>query len=75
MVIGTATAEGVYGMRELNGLMSAVQLEEPALSVGTKLLVKQSSMAVLLCNENALLKDIRLKRAKTRNLAAIVGRS
>lgn len=55
----------------MKGEMSAVQFEEPALSTGTKFLAKQSSMAARLCSDHALVKVIKLKRARVRILAAI----
>jgi hypothetical protein len=72
IVTGTATAAGVYGRRALNGLMSAVQFVLPALSTGTDALVRQSSMAARLCNENALLEVNKLKRARMRSFDAII---
>lgn len=71
-MVGTATAAGVYGSRALKGLMSAVKFEEPALSIGTDALVKQSSIAARLCRDHALLKVSKLKRVTTNNLEAMV---
>ena len=72
-MVGTATAEGVYARRELKGLTSAVQFEDPALSVGTKALLRQSSIAARRYKEKALLKVAdRVRRMKTRNLTAIL---
>lgn len=72
-MVGTATAAGVYTRRELKGLMSAVQLEDPALSVGTNALLKQSSMAARLYRVNALLKAAKRPRStKARDLIAMV---
>lgn len=72
-MVGTATAEGVYARRELKGLTSAVQFEDPALSVGTKALLRQSSIAARWYKEKALLKVAdRARRIKARNLTAML---
>jgi len=64
MVVGTATAAGVNGRRELKGLISAVQVEEPILLAGTAALLKQSSIAARLCKIEALPKTATRQRSK-----------
>jgi hypothetical protein len=64
MVVGTATAAGVNGRRELKGLISAVQVEDPALSAGTEALLKQSSIAARLENMEASLKTATRQKTK-----------